>query len=222
MSTEITDKVKTILARCNLAGAYAYFIENNSGNDLPYHNLYHTNCMVINCAEGAAAMLLAHEDTRTLLLSAIFHDFGHSGGKQQDDQNIRVAIAGLMTYCASDKLLEGCVHEAAEIIKATQYPYVAEAETLSQKIMQDADMMQMYMPGWEEQIFTGLRREIEVASGKEISRSDMIRMQIKFMEEVEWQTSWAIKRADSEWTNLIESVKKLEPQAIQRGQAARA
>lgn len=210
MNTATQDQVNTILATHNLLGAYAYFINHNPSNDLPYHNLYHTNCMIINCAEGADEMQLPPEKTCVLLLAAIFHDFGHSGGKEKDDHNIRVAIAGLEAYCRIDESFAPCMAEASQIIESTLFPPVTKPETLSQKIIRDADLMQMYMPGWEKQIFVGLRKEIEVTVGKEVSPSEMVSMQLKFMGAVQWYTSWAQARAKKEWANLVENVKQIE------------
>jgi len=207
--TRIKDRVAAILARHELVAAYSYFVEHNPGNDQPYHNRYHTDCMILNCAAGAADMRLAPEETRILLLSAIFHDFGHSGGKYQDDHNIEVALEGLTAYCGSSESLRGYLTEAVELVKSTRFPYVTEPQTLSQKIIRDADQMQMYMPGWKKQIFTGMRKEIEIASGKELTLSDMIRIQLKFMAEVQWQTAWAQERAKNQWGGLMEKVKSL-------------
>ena len=203
-------QVAEILAPYGLLGAYLYVRNENPSNNLPYHNLHHTHCLVIQCADGAAEMKLEEERRRTLLLSALFHDFGHSGGKCKDDQNIKVAVAWLKAFCDSDRYFEDCLAEATAIIESTEFPPVAEPVTLSEKIIRDADRMQIFMPGWREQIFGGLRKEIGVATGKEISISEMVRLQLKFMNSVEWQTSWAARRAAPQWASLIEQVKRFE------------
>ncbi len=207
------EQINKILASFNLHEAYSFAIENNSSSDLPYHNSFHTRCMIINCAEGAANQNLPYERTRVLLLSALFHDYDHSGGKLKDAQNIQRAIAGLKKYCKNDASFDNYLSEASEIIESTLFPPISEPKTLSQKIICDADQMQMYMPEWERQIFTGMRMEIEILTGKKISFSEMVKMQVKYMQNMEWHTTWAKQRAFTEWDSLIEKVKQLEFQA---------
>jgi hypothetical protein len=207
---ECATQVRTILAPYDLLRAYEYVVVANPSNELPYHNLHHTNCLVINCAEGAAELELPNDSWRALLLSAVFHDFGHSGGVHKDDHNIRMAVAGVTAYCATDASFDDCLGEVTRIIESTEFPPVAAPVTPSEKIIRDADMMQIYMPGWCEQILVGLRRELEIATGKPMSLAEMIRVQVRFMESVAWHTSWARKRADLTWANLIEEVRRVE------------
>lgn len=209
MTNDIEKQVIAALAPYDLADAYSWFVARNPSNNLPYHNLFHAECMVINCAKGANELRLSPDNTKALLLAAIFHDFAHSGGEQSDDDNIELAIGGLGAYCTNSGITQDCREKAASSIRATRFPYITKAETLSQKIIRDADQMQMYMPGWKEQIFTGLRKEIGVAAKKELSLQDMIRLQIEFMENIRWETSWAEQRAKTEWPDLIEQVKQM-------------
>jgi hypothetical protein len=206
----IATQARTLLASYDLLRAYDYVVVENPSNELPYHNLHHTNCLVINCAAGAVAMNLPEEERRVLLLSAVFHDFAHSGGRRKDHHNIGMAVAALRSYCATDASVEDAVGDAVGIIESTEFPPVAEPVTLSEKIIRDADMMQIYMPGWREQILVGLRKEIEVATSKPMSLAEMVRVQVSFMESVRWHTSWAKERADGAWATLIDAVRSVD------------
>jgi hypothetical protein len=203
-------RLQTILATHQLLDPYGYVAERNPSNAFPYHNLHHTRCVLLNCADGADQMELPFEERRTLYLAALFHDFGHSGGRQKDAQNVGVAIDALRAYCTKARFLDDCLDAATRIIESTEFPPLADPVTLSEKIIRDADMMQIYMPRWREQIFGGLRNELEVATGKEISHSNMVRLQLRFMEGVKWHTSWATRRAEREWAKRIEEVRSLD------------
>lgn len=206
----LVPRVEAILAPHDLLGAYGYVRDENWSNELPYHNLHHTHCLIINCAEGAAEMQLPPQKWRVLLLAAAFHDFGHSGGREKDHQNIKVAIAGFEAFASANRIFDDCLTEVIQVIESTEFPPVNQAVTLSEKIIRDADMMQIYMPGWHEQILEGLRKEIEIATGKQMSLAEMVRLQVKFMAGATWQTSWATRRAKDEWPRLIEEVKRFD------------
>ncbi len=202
-------RVRAILAPYDLLRAYDYVVARNPSNELPYHNLHHTSCLTIHCAEGAVAMDLPDERRRPLLVAAVFHDFGHSGGAQSDEHNIRVAVAAFKAHAAEDASFGDCLPEIVRLIETTQFPPIDEAATLSEKIIRDADLMQVYVPGWREQILNGLREEIAVSKGKSVSLSEMTQIQLSFMRAVKWNTPWAVKRADGAWAALIEEVQQI-------------
>ena len=70
-------------------------LKNNKGNHNPYHNSFHCLSVARACWEGSQAENLKEEDTRVLLIAAIYHDIHHSGGKSEDNVNIRNAIGYL-------------------------------------------------------------------------------------------------------------------------------
>lgn len=144
---------------------YAWFIQHNQSNNLPFHNLYHTQCMMLNCFAGALMAEFESQDVKTLLLAAMFHDANHSGGLESDAVNIERALALLDEAALVFDLKTATVSQAKEIIQATQYPYVKEATTEAEHIIRDADMMQILEACWFEHIFIGLRREFSHRMG---------------------------------------------------------
>lgn len=209
--SSLATRVEEVLAPHGLVDAYRFVVRDNPSNALPYHNLHHTDGLVLQCAEGAAAMGLPSGSYRALLLAALFHDFGHSGGRESDHRNIEVAVGALDDFCDRDRSFEDCRAEAGRIIVTTEFPPVCDATTLSEKIIRDADRMQITLPGWRTQIFDGLRAEIGIAMGRQLSLAEMVALQLKFMEGVAWQTSWATERASREWGALIGEVRRLVP-----------
>ena len=69
-------------------------------------------------------------------------------------------------------------NEIINIIKATEYPYVIDNEnlTLSQKIIRDADLTQMYTDNFLQQVIYGL---LVQEHGLELSKA--LEAQMKFM-----------------------------------------
>jgi hypothetical protein len=84
-----------VLNNHNLDFYHLYFKKHNLSNSLPYHNEYHTECMVLNCLEGAYYEGVTGSQLRSLLVAALFHDFNHTGGEMEDGYNIHLTVKGL-------------------------------------------------------------------------------------------------------------------------------
>jgi hypothetical protein len=165
---------------------YDWFVQNNPSNNLPYHNLFHTQCMIENCYDGAQYYNLPYDATQQLLTAALFHDFAHTGGKELDSENIRRALHdGLWKLYGGElpKLIWECV-------KCTQYPYVREPFTIEQRIIRDADLMQFRFSNWEEMLFVNLKKEMEEMRRCSISDEEMLVGQRKFWSDVTFFTDW--------------------------------
>lgn len=193
-----------------LTNAYEYVRNNNDSNELPYHNFYHTLCVVKNCYTGALKLGLALFETYELILAALFHDYNHSGGELTDDLNISKALNGFESFLIYDGNFEQHLYDkVSEIIKVTQFPFVREPSTDQEKIIRDADLMQCYEESWYEHIIMGLRQEIEVSSKKEISVKEMLENQLKFISSSTFYTEWGQERFEKEWPSLAIVIKEL-------------
>lgn len=136
---------------------FLWYQEHCESLTLPYHNLNHTLKMmslIIDIYKKSQysykeyEFKLTDKDLYHLLLSALFHDYNHSGGKFTDDINVKIAKAGLRD-CIDDiisniddatlSVYEECCH----IIDATQYPYVISEEELNirQQIIRELDIL---------------------------------------------------------------------------------
>lgn len=189
---ELQDKVRTLCQRFGVTYAYQYVAEKNPSNNLPYHNWYHIMCMVEKVVEGANLHNLPYRSIRHLIIAALFHDFGHSGGKQTDTSNINGAIAGFSLFDShlhSDKDAIDA-REIKQLIYVTEYPYVLEPLCIEQKIIRDADLMQAFRPTWKEMIIDGLREEMSIRLGKELTQDDMCLGQVKFLKNIEAHSDW--------------------------------
>lgn len=163
-----------------------YLVYNNKSNNAPYHNFNHLLTVTKHCYRALSYMdMLGDVKCEMLLLSALFHDFNHSMGKEKDDVNIQQAKLGLFDFCV-DSGLNLDFPFMCGIIDATQYPYVIEAENLTiyQAIIRDADLCQVLEYDWIKQVILGLSEEMNISVG------DMIVGQRKFVESVKFITDY--------------------------------
>lgn len=180
------DQARELAAKFGFSREYEWVKNWNPSNNLPYHNWFHTCCMVCNCLEAADHYALPFRDHYLLGVSALFHDFNHSGGRETDDKNVSLAIRSFeffKDYIELDRL------QVAATIKITQYPYVDTPVTIEQKIIRDADLMQILEPEWFDHIILGLREEFK-NGGREYSVLDMLKGQLTFISGSEFHTDW--------------------------------
>ena len=135
----------------NLSMFYKWVLSRSTSLTLPYHNLRHTFCMMQligtiwkqSQTDESYGFKLSDEDLYVLLVSALFHDFSHSGGVHNDKMNVANAIAGL-ERCLDECTEHSSKHDwlktsCASLIRATEYPYVIPDEELDlrQRILQN-------------------------------------------------------------------------------------
>lgn len=142
------------------------FLQENTSNFLPYHNAYHASCVLKYVTLLATFEKMSDDEKRDLQTAAIFHDFHHSGGLEDDSVNVQTAIddSALLICANSEYTIEQFNDRIKPLIKATEYPYVIDDEdlSLSQKIMRDADLLQATEPTYYAHVFCGLSAEMGV------------------------------------------------------------
>jgi predicted metal-dependent HD superfamily phosphohydrolase len=168
---------------------YEYVAANNPANALPYHNLFHTQCMVLTCQRAAQAAQLPVFEREALVVAPLFHDYAHSGGTRSDAENIAVAQAALGDAAAVLGLPDRLVARSLELIATTQYPHVGPALDESERIIRDADMCQLLYGHWFEQVYIGLRAEMAHTRGP-MSLAEFCALQHSFLPAVELHSSW--------------------------------
>jgi hypothetical protein len=198
------DVVEFIVDRLNLEPFYEFMVSFNKSNDLPYHNLYHSFCVFLNCYEGCYYEALEQEEARGLCAAALLHDFNHSGGRLVDSENIQLALQGLehAQIYASSKLLglsPLSLMIAQDSIQVTQFPFIYEPQSITQKIIRDADLMQPYEDDLEKMRdqFLGLKVEMEIARKTTYTRHEFATGCKTFQDAQVWHTNWAIEKAEA-------------------------
>ena len=173
----------------------------------PYHNFYHTCCVVFWCNEYAIAENLSEEEIRILLLSALFHDVGHSGGNfVNDSSNIIFAKTHCLNALTFEKEID-LYDKIKWIIDATEFPYIIEDEylTISQKIIRDADLSQAFMNNtFVQHNIIGLGKEMNLSLGDSVVETR------KFLNQVKMYTKLAQKLLKEELKRINLSLDMLE------------
>lgn len=192
------EALEKLIFMFDLQGIYDYYLSYNVALKAPYHNHYHVTCMVANCYEAARFEDLSEEDTRRLLIAALFHDFDHTAGKYDDMVNIKIAsvtIAALkgagLLQAADEEVIRG-------LILVTQYPFVHEPQSVMQRIIRDADLMQPYEEDNVKLVkqYLGLKKEVETKLGHQITTAEYVAgLERFFKEEVTWYTSWGLRKS---------------------------
>lgn len=184
-------RAEDICRSLQIENVYAYVRDNNPSNDLPYHNWTHIQHMVESVYEGALYHQLGPQCQIDLVVAALFHDYGHTGGKESDASNIRIAKMALDSYTATQVgKIEYIPDVVRLLISVTQYPFVITPIFTQERIIRDADLMEMGRDTWYEMVIEGLRKEMEVSQKKEITVEEMLRGQVEFHEKVEWYSDW--------------------------------
>lgn len=189
-----------------LKSAFRYVVLNNKSNGAPYHNLNHLLTVTKAVYDGMQAEGLGKDDKlKEMLLAGIFHDFNHSAGKKTDDKNITDAKKGLREFLEEEKI-EADSDFIDKVLDATQYPYVIDSDKLNeyQKIIRDADIVQVMMYNWIHQSVFGLSQELNM------SFVDFIQAQKKFLANTEFNTSWGKKLKEENWKDITRQTEILE------------
>jgi predicted metal-dependent HD superfamily phosphohydrolase len=181
-----------LLRPMGLLKVYEYVAKNNPANDLPYHNLFHTQCMVLTYQKAAEVANLPAFERQALVVAPLFHDYAHSGGIRPDVENIAIAKTALTCAAAELGLSAELVSRSLELVEATQYPHLRPARDESERIIQDADMCQMLYGHWFEQVYMGLRAEMVHTVGA-MTLSEFCAMQRSFFPAVELHSAYGRK-----------------------------
>lgn len=177
------------LAKNGLNHALAYVQIENPSNTVPYHNLDHMLTVVKWCGRLGALCSITPQEEKALILAAIFHDFDHTAGKEDDDVNIKRAIAGLERFGEIHRVDEELLAAAHDLIQVTQFPFIFTPQTITEKIIRDADLLQSLEPNREEVLVGGLRKELEVKFKRKITRGEFCENQVKFLDGLKLYTT---------------------------------
>lgn len=151
---------------------FNWYLQHNNSLTLPYHNLNHTLEMmqlvidiVQKSRDGKYGIVLTDQDMFILLLSALFHDYNHSGGRHNDSVNIDNAKIGLKTAIQSrytwNEDTEKLYNECSKVISATEYPYKNNTLEPKQLILRELDILVVLYDDFLTQSVFGLAEEMK-------------------------------------------------------------
>lgn len=149
------------------------FEENSQSR--PYHDWYHTCCVVEGTIQGLRYYLRANlndlsdtqqKEVNSTILAAAFHDAGHAGVIEPDIVNVSRSIV-----LAHDFLVSTGIHGRGtdpvtvdvalmlETLQSTQYPFKRAPLNEYQAILRDADLLQILEPTWFDDIYSNMYQE---------------------------------------------------------------
>jgi len=184
--------------------AKKYITENNITE-----NHYHNNKHMLDVFKNSMMLFNEYKDEYELKiidkvclgLAALFHDYNHSGGKLKDDENIEIALDELEKYLnIIDK--NYLYSDIEKIIKVTEYPHKDVDLDILQKIIRDADTIGGVIEGWES-VVKSLAKEYNK------SLKDFIPTQIKFIENVKFNTDYCNNLLKNNKKEIIEKLKNM-------------
>ncbi len=178
-------------------------ISNNESNHLPYHgidHLFEVMRFAFITFENDPLCKESNINKLELLIAALFHDYGHSGGKTTDDINIGNAINGVSLFHSANPEFD--LNEVINLIKATEYPYtVPESElTLSSKVLRDSDMCYLFYDVSMVKLYSGLRTEFGT------NYSTFLTNQVAFINGMTFYT----ERNSKQWINVYKTLRLKE------------
>lgn len=136
-------------------------VSQNPSKDLPYHNNQHMFAVALRAVEiwRYQSEKYLTSELQDLFIAASLHDYGHSGGKLSDSENI--AIASKKVRDVVRDLPEKRIESIVELVQVTQYPFTKEPSTIEQKCIRDADLLTHLEPDYDT-FLLGLATELSV------------------------------------------------------------
>lgn len=160
-------------------------LDNNESVNLPYHNLNHSLVVASSVIEACEFFSLSEKDIMEGVCAGLFHDFGHSGGRQNDEYNVNKAISVFQEWNKQHKKFVD-EERVIMLIRATQYPYIKDRNNiiLMERIIRDADMSQILHSNRIQQCYLGVGKELG------FNTKDSLLGTLKFIETIDPNTKW--------------------------------
>lgn len=184
-----------------LRAGFKYILDNSNSLYLPYHNLNHnltvmTYCYDNLCYEG----LQETTESIHLLITALFHDYNHSGGKLTDAENIEKASEGLRNFIEYNKF-DIDLNLCNSYLKVTQFPYITEPIGMYEKIIRDSDLCGIFDAGFIQLGILGLKQEMGI-----IDMKKMFEMELGFISNIKFHTDYALSLKSFYYDDTINEI----------------
>ncbi len=158
-------------------------LSNKLSKSIRFHTLQHTEEVVAACEKLAEYHQLSDNDRFAVVLAAWFHDTGYTNGIANDHESrsIELATEFLSGHAASEELKNkviGCIN-------ATRIPQ--SPATTIERIICDADLFHLGTDDFKEKNSL-LREEYKEFSGRDISKKDWRKINIRFLEGHTYKT----------------------------------
>lgn len=151
-----------ILERFGLADMWEFIRETNPSKDLTYHNTEHMYRMAQIAYKLYTCRLVNVDKEAILLISAcLWHDYGHSGGKEPDGVNIANAVRSLREWNhGSHYFSQEDLDIVGRLIYVTEFPFIRIPNGPLEICIRDADLLYVLSDQTGE-ITDGLYQELQ-------------------------------------------------------------
>lgn len=171
----------------------------------PYHDWYHTCCVVDGVIQGLRYFLRAdllglseaqQKEVNSTILAAVFHDIGHTGVKEPDIVNVSRSImiahrflmdAGILSK--GDRSVALDVPFLLETLQSTQYPFKREPLNEYQAILRDADLLQILEPTWFDDLYINMYEEF-LEGNPSLSFEEFCLNEMNFVKDAQFYSAW--------------------------------
>jgi predicted metal-dependent HD superfamily phosphohydrolase len=173
-----------------ILGEARHFVTNlltsKLSKSIRFHTLLHTQEVVAACEKLAEQQQISEDDRSALLLAAWFHDTGYISGESKDHENVstQLAVQFLKDHSASEELIK----QVTSCIAATRIPQNPGGRI--EEIICDADLFHLGTDSFKEKSRL-LREELIEFGGKDLSKKDWRKINIRFLEGHKYFTSYA-------------------------------
>ena len=163
--------------------------QNKVNKSIRFHNLVHTQAVVVACEEIAQYYQLHEEDHLALIISAWFHDTGFSSGNAHGHEEVSIKLASdfLQEHNADAALIK----KVSSCIEATKMPQ--SPKNLLEQILCDADLFHLGTDDFAERNRL-LREELVEFSKQDISKKQWRKMNVSFLENHKYFTDYCRRK----------------------------
>lgn len=197
------------------AQQYVTDVYNNKVNkSIRFHNLDHTQGVVLAAEEMAHYFQLQDEDHAVLLVAAWFHDTGFSTGEAKGHEDASIGLA--TNFLKEQKANEAFIQKVKSTIEATKMPQTPH--NLIEQILCDADLYHLGTDEFKEKS-KRLRDELTVFSKKDISKKQWRKINIRFLDNHEYFTDYARRKLSAGKQKNYEELKDPEKETKKKKKA---
>ncbi len=154
--------------------------------DIKFHTLQHTQEVVAACEKLAESLQIPDDDRFALAIAAWFHDTGYTGGEAKGHESVSIEIA--TGFLNAHSAVEELKNKVIGCINATRIPQ-SPVNTI-ERIICDADLFHLGTDDFKEKSRL-LREELIEFGGKDISKKDWRKINIRFLEGHSYFTPYA-------------------------------
>lgn len=162
---------------------------NKVSKSVIYHNLEHTQGVVLACEEMADYYQLNPEDHTALAIAAWFHDTGFSSGDPNGHETVSSRLA--TTFLNQQKAEPVIIQKVISCIEATRMPQ--SPVSLIEQILCDADLFHLGTSEFKVKNEL-LLQELKELSHKNISKKKWRKMNISFLETHKYLTDFGRRK----------------------------